>query len=421
MREKKNSSMPPPTVETVRSCILQHQDHKEEKQKDTRTGWFWSFLSKNKKKSKPSTTHEILQLLKTTPYDDIPLSDKVRECISNAHVLDQLRVLQSKLQGVVGEYKERALSHEELELCKLFKTCNDVLRSKPSKPIVKKHDASGSFAGVVFGKDETATKNYFVKNTDKEEESDMIRQKDNLLQAVKMQKDGLRVPSVISFDVENNSLTMKKIKGMSLREVLDKKLMTTEAQKILIARDLLHQVEILHKGGMFHRDIKPENIIVDRNRNTATLIDYGFATKKDDIKHLRIREGTPNYMSPELYKLFYGTNKEERDQEKLQQLYQRADLWALGKVILEIMLSPEEFKKDVINPPSFTNTPQPPRNLVSFNNKIKQYTGARNLDFFTNKSVFTSEPIAIPHTTDTTHTTKKTAMPRVTRRRLAYS
>ena len=242
----------------------------------------------------------------------------------------------------------------------------------------------------------------------------MMRQKANLLQAVKMQKEGLRVPSVISFDVENNSLTMKKIKGMSLRELLDKKLMT-EAQKILIARDLLHQVEILHKGGMFHRDIKPENIIVDRNRNTATLIDYGFATKKNDLKHLRIREGTPNYMSPELYELFYGIKKEERGQEKLQQLYQRADLWALGKVILEIMLSPEDFKKDVINPPSFTNTPQPPRNLVPFNKKIKQYTGARNIDFFTNKSIFTSEPIAIHQTTPT----KKT--PTATRRRLVYS
>ena len=414
-------------METVRSCILQNYDYKEEKEKETR--WFWPLLllSKNKKKNKPSTPHEILQLLKTTSYDDIPLSDKVRECIHNTHVLDELHVLESRLRGIIGQYKERALLPEELELCKLFKTCNDLLQSKPTVSITttqasKKPDASGSFAAVVFGKDETATKNYYAKNTDEEEESDMMRQKDNLLQAVKMKKDGLRVPSLISFDVKKNSLTMKKIKGMSLRELLDKKLITTDAQKVLIARDLLHQVEILHKGGMFHRDIKPENIIVDRNRNTATLIDYGFATKKDDLKHLRIREGTPNYMSPELYELFYGIKKEERDQEKLKQLYQRADLWALGKVILEIMLSPEDFKKDVLNPPSFTDIPQPPKNLVPFNKKIKQYTGAKNIDFFTNESIFTSKPIAIPPTTThTPTTTKKTATPTATRRRLVYS
>lgn len=66
-------------------------------------------------------------------------------------------------------------------------------------------------------------------------------------------------------------------------------------QKIAMALEYLHSKNILH------RDIKLENIMLaeENSYQEAKLIDFGFATKMDNLGHIK-KCGTPGYVAPEL-------------------------------------------------------------------------------------------------------------------------
>jgi len=81
----------------------------------------------------------------------------------------------------------------------------------------------------------------------------------------------------------------------------------------------------MHNYDICHGDLKPENIML-KNKGDLTslkLIDFGFATKVDAGKHLKIPFGTPIYFAPEVI---------------MQHFDIRIDNWCLG-IILYIMIS----------------------------------------------------------------------------------
>lgn len=93
-----------------------------------------------------------------------------------------------------------------------------------------------------------------------------------------------------------------------------------------IAQDVAGALVFAHEQGIIHRDIKPENILVSRRH--ALVADFGIAkalskTEFETLTRTGFSMGTPRYMSPE--------------QERGETVDGRADIYALGRVLYEML------------------------------------------------------------------------------------
>jgi len=92
---------------------------------------------------------------------------------------------------------------------------------------------------------------------------------------------------------------------------------------------LVDAVEFMHSRGVYHRDIKPENIFLTQS-GTMKLGDFGLATT--DVWSYEIAVGSDRYMAPEQYdpsNVGYSTAK--------------ADIWAIGICLLNVLFSRNPF------------------------------------------------------------------------------
>lgn len=87
---------------------------------------------------------------------------------------------------------------------------------------------------------------------------------------------------------------------------------------------VLDGIEPIHAMGIVHRDIKPENVILDGS--TPKITDFGIAGGRlwPQLTKSHHVEGTILYMAPEQF-----TDLAESDE--------RADVYALGKILYEVM------------------------------------------------------------------------------------
>ena len=141
---------------------------------------------------------------------------------------------------------------------------------------------------------------------------------------------------------------MKKVKGRSLREILDALKAGDPATsqffntfRLLMAFVWVCQaVAYAHDHGVLHRDLKPENIMIG-DFGQIYVMDWGIARLVGDrTEKLRVERkgsvapartmdgcaiGTPGYMSP------------EQARGEVHALDTRSDVWALGAIIYEIL------------------------------------------------------------------------------------
>ncbi len=97
-------------------------------------------------------------------------------------------------------------------------------------------------------------------------------------------------------------------------------------QGLLYIRQIASALGYAHDQGLVHRDVKPANILFRADGN-AVLSDFGIAKSLDDrtqFTQAGFAVGTPSYMSPE--------------QARGQDIDGRADLYALGVVLYEILV-----------------------------------------------------------------------------------
>ncbi|MBW4792643.1 serine/threonine-protein kinase [Pseudomonas tolaasii] len=100
----------------------------------------------------------------------------------------------------------------------------------------------------------------------------------------------------------------------------------TPEQGLAYIRQIASALGYAHAQGLVHRDVKPANILF-RADGTAVLSDFGIAKSLDDrtqFTQAGFAVGTPSYMSPE--------------QARGQEIDGRADLYALGVVLYEILV-----------------------------------------------------------------------------------
>lgn len=106
-------------------------------------------------------------------------------------------------------------------------------------------------------------------------------------------------------------------------------------EAVVIVTELLDGLSHAHARGVVHRDVKPANIMLAISENaghgTPKLTDFGIArTAASDLTMAGTLAGTPAYMAPEQLR---GETADAR-----------ADLWALGVVLHEMLAGQHPFK-----------------------------------------------------------------------------
>jgi serine/threonine protein kinase len=178
----------------------------------------------------------------------------------------------------------------------------------------------------------------------------------------------------IGHDLEDRLyFTMKKVEGMSCREILDRQLAGDE--EMLERFDLERMLGVLiqvcnclayaHAHGVVHRDVKPENLLVGEF-GEVVLLDWGvakvWADAAGDEAHERMqhevltavnqRPGTPLYMSPEQVR---GGGES---------IDHRTDVYSVGAVLYEFLTLSEPIRGKRIQDTFeliVSEMPEPPR------------------------------------------------------------
>ena len=151
------------------------------------------------------------------------------------------------------------------------------------------------------------------------------------------------------YGVEERALIMELVEGSTLAERIAQGPVPLE-ESILIAKQLAEALEYAHDRGVIHRDLKPANIKITPEGRVKVL-DFGLAKalsnepatldpKSSPTITMRATlagtiMGTAAYMSPE--------------QARGQTVDRRADIWAFGVVLYEMLTGGQLFRGSTVS------------------------------------------------------------------------
>ncbi|RMF59260.1 MAG: hypothetical protein D6743_16595, partial [Calditrichaeota bacterium] len=128
-------------------------------------------------------------------------------------------------------------------------------------------------------------------------------------------------------------IAMEYIEGQSLRAILDANLpkVLNLREGLDYATQIAEGLQAAHKKGIIHRDIKPANLMVTDEKQVK-ILDFGLAKLVGitDLTASGATLGTVAYMSPEQAQGVAADG--------------RADIWALGVVLYEMITGRSPFK-----------------------------------------------------------------------------
>ncbi len=147
-------------------------------------------------------------------------------------------------------------------------------------------------------------------------------------------------------------LVMELLDGETLDRRLEREGRLEVIDAIEIAEQLLAGLEVVHRAGIVHRDVKPANVFLLRgDRPRIKLLDFGVSKIGDESRLTRTGEivGTPRYLAPE--------------QARGAELDLRADVWAVGVVLYEMIAGELPFAAETVSgivTRILVDTPLPP-------------------------------------------------------------
>ncbi|MFO0612471.1 MAG: protein kinase [Polyangiaceae bacterium] len=132
---------------------------------------------------------------------------------------------------------------------------------------------------------------------------------------------------------------MELLKGRSLDREIQARTAFPVGRAVRLIVEACEALVDVHDAGLVHRDIKPENLFIEerRGRLHVKLLDFGVTKVRApgaelDVKATQGLVGTPLYMSPE--------------QIQTAPIDPRADVWALGVVLYELVVGETPFEAD---------------------------------------------------------------------------
>jgi tRNA A-37 threonylcarbamoyl transferase component Bud32/tetratricopeptide (TPR) repeat protein len=152
---------------------------------------------------------------------------------------------------------------------------------------------------------------------------------------------GLQHPNIVAVhdSGEANGLlyyVMPFVEGETLRHRLEREKRLSVDDALRIAHEITDALGYAHARGIVHRDVKPENILL-ADTGHALVADFGIAraaqlAREDRLTVTGVSLGTPAYMAPE------QALGEDTDA--------RADVWALGCMLFEMLAGDPPFGRD---------------------------------------------------------------------------
>ncbi|MGZ3453469.1 MAG: serine/threonine-protein kinase [Polyangiales bacterium] len=149
-------------------------------------------------------------------------------------------------------------------------------------------------------------------------------------------------------------LVLEYIQGHSLRAALKEGALSIP-RSLDIAKQILAALGAAHKKNVIHRDLKPENLMLAETRESGgrdviKILDFGIAKVDrpgEQLTRAGTVYGTPAYMSPE--------------QALGQDVDARADLWAVGAILFELLTGSPPFPGEGLEVLAHVvNSPVPP-------------------------------------------------------------
>lgn len=148
-------------------------------------------------------------------------------------------------------------------------------------------------------------------------------------------------------------IVLQFIEGHSLdQELKSHKLAPDRVWQIML--QVTSAIQHAHAAGLVHRDLKPANVLLDADGN-AHVADFGLAIDDDSQRfHAGELSGTPAYMAP------------EQVRGEAHRLDGRADLWALGVMLYQMLTHRRPFQGEThqeLFDEILHREPKPPRQL----------------------------------------------------------
>jgi hypothetical protein len=229
---------------------------------------------------------------------------------------------------------------------------------------------------------------------------------DNLLTRARFKREikliaSLEHPAIVPvYDVggEDNHqpfFVMRYMSGGSLSDMIKKGRFSLRDAALVIER-LASALDHAHSRGVIHRDIKPDNVLFDAGNNPY-LSDFGVAKFTESLVSATGREviGTPAYISPE--------------QALGEDVDHRADIYALGAMLYEMLTGERPFGKDTVIGLALQHVNDPVPNILNLRpdlpgevdviiktamakNREKRYATALEMAHELNKVAYEGEP-----------------------------
>src|ERR1700680_409902 len=178
----------------------------------------------------------------------------------------------------------------------------------------------------------------------------------------------------ILHDIGPNYLVMELVEGPTLAERIDRGAIPLE-EALGIARQIADGLEAAHEKGFVHRDLKPANIKIKPD-GAVKVLDFGLAKMTEQTAPAGSPESSPTIaMGATRVGQILGTAAYMApEQARGKTVDKRADIWAFGVVLYEMVTGRRLFVGDTISDviaavltkePDLSAVPKPWRRLIS--------------------------------------------------------
>jgi serine/threonine-protein kinase len=159
------------------------------------------------------------------------------------------------------------------------------------------------------------------------------------------------IGSIYGLEESNNLcvLVLELVEGRTLADRINGGAVPLE-EALAIARQIAEAVAYAHEKGVIHRDLKPANIKITPEGNVKVL-DFGLAKVLQEPNNLDSNPSySPTFSSPTTVEgMILGTAAYmSPEQAKGKPVDKRADIWAFGVVLYELLTGVHLFQRDTM-------------------------------------------------------------------------